>query len=65
MTDRVCMARFASRVSAGGVVGPESHFLFPLQQLLQELMSHKADCRKFTVNIKSLLHLLLDRNNEF
>lgn len=40
MMDWVCMARFASRrlsydcVSAGGVVGPVSNSLCPLQQLL-------------------------------
>lgn len=37
-------------VSAGGVVGPVSHSLFPLQQLLQDLC-YKADFRKCTVNI--------------
>lgn len=41
-------------VSAGGVVGPVSHSLFPLQQLLQEL-SYKADVR----NCQCLVTLVL------
>ncbi len=48
-------------VSAGGVVGPVSYSLFPLQQLPQEL-SYKADVRKCTVSVWSLF---LDRNREF
>lgn len=52
-------------VSAGGVVGPVSHSLFSLQQLLQEL-SHKADSRVLTLSTFGHSYIcLLDRNRDF